>query len=170
MHRPKAALRSEVARVLRRFPIASRRPPKGGSGALAACLKISNSTLQLQLPTTTFQNANLRELGESSRISRRRARYYGGKPFCPKFFEWNDGEALKKEMELDSVPTDILSGTEDKMSVRTDKMHPLNKRKNKNNNNNENVVVGDSVRLVLKSAAKATGASGAPADLPTNLT
>ena len=96
-------------------------------------------------------------------IGKRRARYYGGKPFCPKFFEAGGDDNLKEEMELAPVPmddsviaTDKMSGDTDKMSGDTDKMSTLKKRR-KENNNNGRVVVDNSVSMVLKSAAKATG-------------
>ena len=98
-------------------------------------------------------------------IGRRRARYYGGKPFYPKFFEGDGDGELKKEMELASVPADDLSGVTDKMSVSkdkmsgatdkmsgaTDKMPTLKKSRKERNNNNGKVVVDNSVCEVLGS-------------------
>ena len=106
-------------------------------------------------------------------IGRRRARYYGGKPFCPKFFEGDGDRELKKEMELAPVPADDMSDVTDKMSVSkdkmsgaTDKMPTLNKAKEEKNNNNGEVVVDNAITEVLKSAAEATGSSvGAFANL-----
>ena len=99
-------------------------------------------------------------------IGRRRARYYGGKPFYPKFFEGDGDGELKKEMELAPVPMDDLSVVTDKMSVSkdkmsgaTDKMSTLNKTKKEKNNNNGKVVVDNSICEVLKSAVEATGSS-----------
>ena len=99
-------------------------------------------------------------------INRRRARYYGGKPFCPRFFEGDGDGELKKEMELAPVPaddlsevTDKMSSATDKMSGATDKMPTLNKTRKEKNNNNGKVVVDNSICEVLKSAAEATGSS-----------
>ena len=99
-------------------------------------------------------------------IGRRRARYYGGEPFCPKFFEGDGDGELKKEMELApvamddlSIVTDKMSVSKDKMSGAADKMPTLNKTKKEKNNNNGKVVVDNFISEVLKSAAEATGSS-----------